>query len=199
MHQFDLDILYFFNRTIASPALDGFFDILTNVRYWYAVYAIAGLFLIYRYRFRGVAIVITAIILITATDSLAHYILKPLVDRQRPCSIPPSFSRRGQGVVDGEHLVSWIRLPSGMRYDESFPSQHALNNFAIAAFFVLLFKRSKWIHSLWFVALAISLGRLYQGLHYPSDVVGGEVIGIAIGFSFGICFRWLQIRWLQST
>jgi undecaprenyl-diphosphatase len=189
MHQFDLDILYFINRTLAAPWLDSVADIITNVRYWYAVYAIAGLFLIYRYRLRGVAIVITAIVLITATDSLAHYILKPLADRQRPCAMS----------INGEHLVSWIRLPSGMRYDESFPSQHALNNFAMTAFFVLLFKGNKWIHSLWFVALIISLGRLYQGLHYPSDVVGGAVIGMAIGILFGICFKWLQVRWLQST
>jgi len=182
MHQLDLDILYFFNRTIASPSLDGFFDVVTNVRYWYAIYAIAGLFLIYRYRLRGVAIVIAAIILITATDSLAHYFLKPLVDRQRPCAMMPT----------GEHIVSWIRLPSGMRYDESFPSQHALNNFAMAAFFVSLFMRNKWIDSLWFVALIISFGRLYQGLHYPSDVVGGAIIGMVIGFLFAILFMRLE-------
>jgi undecaprenyl-diphosphatase len=184
MHQFDLDILYFFNRTLASPWLDSVADIITNVKYWYAVYAIAGLFLIYRYRLRGVAIVITAIILITATDSLAHYILKPLVDRQRPCAM----------AINGEHIVSWIRLPSGMRYDESFPSQHALNNFAMAAFFVLVFKGNKWIHSLWFVALVISLGRLYQGLHYPSDVVGGTAIGASLGLLLASGYKLLESK-----
>ena len=149
-------------------------------------------FWIYRYKMRGVAIVIAAIILIASTDSLAHYILKPLVNRPRPCEIFPSCSARGRGVVNSQHIVSWIRLPSGMRFDESFPSQHALNNFAMAAFFVTLFKRNKWIHSLWFVALVISLGRLYQGLHYPSDVLGGAVIGISIGFLFAALFKMLK-------
>jgi membrane-associated phospholipid phosphatase len=193
MHQLDLSILYFFNRTIASEFLDGVADILTTVTYWYVVYVIAGMFLIYHYKLRGVAIVIAAVLLITTTDSLAHYVLKPLVDRQRPCATP-SFSRRGQGVVDGEHIVPWIRLPSGKRFDESFPSQHALNNFAMAAFFVSLFKRNKWIHALWLVALVISLGRLYQGLHYPSDVLGGAAIGISIGFLFAILFKVLERR-----
>jgi undecaprenyl-diphosphatase len=189
MHQLDLNILYFFNRTLASPWLESVADILTNVRYWYAVYAITGLLLIYRYKSRGVAILIVALILIAATDSLAHYILKPLVDRPRPCAL----------TLAGEHVVSWIRLPSGMRFDESFPSQHALNNFAMAAFFVLLFKRNKWVHSLWFVALVISLGRLYQGLHYPSDVLGGAVIGMAIGFGFGGIFRMVNKRVFSTS
>jgi undecaprenyl-diphosphatase len=186
MHQLDLSVLYFFNQTLAAPWLDTVADVVTNVRYWYAVYAVAGLFLIYRYKLRGVAIVIAALILITTTDSLAHYILKPLVNRPRPCT-------RVEGGAPAT-LVPWIRLPSGMRYDESFPSQHALNNFAMAAFFVLLFKRNKWIHLLWFVALIISLGRLYQGLHYPSDLVGGAVIGIAIGLLFGGIFRIVNKR-----
>jgi membrane-associated phospholipid phosphatase len=184
MHKLDLSILYFFNRTIASGFLDGVADVITNVKYWYAVYTIFGLFLIYRYKLRGVAIVIAAVILITATDSLAHYVLKPLVDRQRPCAI----------IASGEHIVPWIRLPSGLRFDESFPSQHALNNFAMGAFFVSIFKRNKWIHLLWFVALVISFGRLYQGLHYPSDVLGGTVIGISIGFLFAFLFNILERR-----
>ena len=184
MHDLDLSILYFFNRTIASGFLDGFADILTTVRYWYAVYVIAGLFLIYRYKMRGVAIVIVAIMLISTTDSLAHYVLKPLVNRPRPCALTEM----------GQHIVPWIRLPSGMRFDESFPSQHALNNFAMAAFFVLLFKRNKWIHALWFIALVISFGRLYQGLHYPSDVLGGAVIGISIGLLFAALFKVVERR-----
>jgi membrane-associated phospholipid phosphatase len=184
MHDLDLSILYFFNRTIASGFLDGLADIVTNVRYWYPVYAIVGLFLMYRCKWRGVAIVIAALILIITTDSLGHYVLKALINRQRPCAMR----------ISGAHVVSWIRLPSGMRFDESFPSQHALNNFAIAAFFVSLFKRNKWIHALWLVALVISLGRLYQGLHYPSDVFGGAAIGISIGFLFAFLFKVLERR-----
>jgi undecaprenyl-diphosphatase len=184
MHDLDLSILYFFNRTIASGFLDSVADIITNVKYWYGVYTIFGLFLIYRYKWRGVAIVVAALILIAATDSLGHYVLKSLVNRQRPCATTAS----------GVHIVSWIRLPSGMRFDESFPSQHALHNFAMAAFFVSIFKRNKWIHLLWFVALVISLGRLYQGLHYPSDVLGGVAIGISIGFLFAFLFNILERR-----
>ena len=63
--------------------MDGAVEILTNVRYWYAIYAIAGVYLIYRYKWRGVRIVVATLILVAATDSLGHYIIKPLVDRVR--------------------------------------------------------------------------------------------------------------------
>jgi undecaprenyl-diphosphatase len=194
MYALDLSILYFFNRTIASPFLDGFFDALTNVHYWYPVYAVAGIYLIFRFRWQGVWMVVLAVLVVAATDSLGHYVFKPLMHRSRPCAISPSFSRRGQGVVNGEHIVNWIRLPDGPRGDESFPSNHALNNFAIAAFFFTIWKRKRNVAWLFAGALLISLGRVYEGLHYPSDVLGGAVIGISMGILFAIFFKLLEKR-----
>jgi undecaprenyl-diphosphatase len=97
-------------------------------------------------------------------------------------------------VVNGEHIVNWIRLPDGPRGDESFPSNHALNNFAIAAFFFTIWKRKRNVAWLFAGALLISLGRVYEGLHYPSDVLGGAVIGISMGILFAIFFKLLEKR-----
>lgn len=192
MYSLDLSILYFFNRTIACGALDSFFDAITNVHYWYPIYVLAGLFVIYRFRWRGVWMVLGAILLITATDSLGHNVLKPLVDRVRPCATP-SFSRRGQGVVPAT-VVPWIRLPDGARGDGSFPSNHALNNFAQAIYFFLLWPRKKNAWWLFLVAFLISIGRVYQGLHYPSDVLGGALIGLAVGWLFALGLRFLLTK-----
>ncbi|SRR5579883_520490 len=172
MYGIDLSILYFFNRTLASSFMDGAMDVLTNVHCWFAVYVVGGLFLIYRFRWRGVRIVIAALLLVSATDSLGHYVLKPLVNRERPC----------KEISNGEHVVSWIRLPVGGRGDPSFPSNHALNNFAIAMFFVIVFRKSKSVRWLFLAAFLISIGRVYEGVHYPSDIAGGAVIGIAVGY-----------------
>ena len=172
MYSLDLSILYFFNRTIACGALDTFFDAFTNVDYWFPVYVLAGLNLIYRFRWRGVWMVVGAILVVSATDSLGHYVLKPLVHRARPCAQLPS----------GEHVVPWVRLPDGGRGDPSFPSNHALNNFAEASFFFMVWPRKRNAAWLFAVALLISLGRMYQGVHYPSDVLGGAVIGSIVGY-----------------
>lgn len=59
----------------------------------------------------------------------------------------------------------------------SFPSNHALGSFVIATVFCLNRKRYGW---LWFVlAFLISFSRVWVGVHYPSDIVGGIIIGIA--------------------
>ena len=47
-----------------------------------------------------------------------------------------------------------------------------------------LFPNYKWIFIV--VATLISLSRIYLGVHYPSDVVGGAIIGAAFGYLFSI-------------
>ncbi len=185
MYALDLSILYFFNRTIASGFLDSFFAALTNVHYWFPVYVLAGIYLIYRFRWRGVWMVVAAVLVVAATDSLGHYVFKPLMHRSRPCALLPS----------GEHIVNWIRLPDGPRGDESFPSNHALNNFAIAAFFFTIWQKKKNVAWLFAVAFLISLGRVYEGLHYPSDVLGGAGIGATVGYVIAIAYIRIQNRY----
>jgi undecaprenyl-diphosphatase len=60
----------------------------------------------------------------------------------------------------------------------SFPSAHATSSFAVAT----AMTRVDSLGALAFVlALALSLGRPYLGMHYPSDVLAGAVLGIALG------------------
>ena len=172
MYSIDLSVLYILNRTIACGTLDAFFGAITNVHYWMPVYVVTGIILVYRFRLRGLWMVLGAIAVVAITDSLGHYVLKPMVHRVRPCN-----------------TVSWIRLPVGTRGDESFPSNHALNNFAIAAFFYSIWEKKKNLRWLFFVAFLISVGRLYQGLHYPSDVLGGAAIGSAVGYGMATMYR----------
>jgi len=181
MHSLDLSLLHFFNQTLASPTFDAVANVLVTVRYWMPVYIVAGLYLIYRYKWQGVWLVLAAIILVTVTDSLAHYILKPLVARVRPCA-----------------TVSWIRLPDGPRQDPSFPSNHAINNFAIATFFAFEFRPRSLSITLFAIATVVSLARVYQGLHYPSDVFGGIMIGFAIGYAANSAYRAAERRFLRQ-
>jgi len=125
---------------------------------------------------------LAAILLIAATDSLAHYVIKPIAHRERPCATLPN----------GEHVVPWIRLPDGARWDESFPSSHALNNFAIATFFIVLFPNKRSMYWLYLAAFIISVSRIYEGLHYPSDVIGGAGIGVLMGYGFAYLFTALE-------
>jgi decaprenylphosphoryl-5-phosphoribose phosphatase len=80
--------------------------------------------------------------------------------------------RRPRPVLEG--LPPLGGAPSSL----SFPSAHATSSFAVAT----AMTRVDSLGALAFVlALALSLGRPYLGMHYPSDVLAGALIGVALG------------------
>ena len=80
--------------------------------------------------------------------------------------------RRPRPVLEG--LPPLGGAPSSL----SFPSAHALSSFAVAT---AMFRVDPATAGALVVALAISLGRPYLGMHYPSDVVAGAVLGVLLG------------------
>ncbi|MGN0299298.1 MAG: phosphatase PAP2 family protein [Lachnospiraceae bacterium] len=107
-----------------------------------------------------------------------NVILKPLVARTRPYEI-------------NEAITLLIAKPS----DYSFPSGHTSASFAVVA--ALCRQRSKlWIPSL-ILAILIAFSRLYLYVHYPTDVLGGLVIGLAFGWLGSYLAN--RIRWNRNT
>jgi undecaprenyl-diphosphatase len=104
-------------------------------------------------------------VLATAAAGLALLINQPLghlVDRTRPFLAHPTHA----------HLLI------SQSHDPSFPSDHATGAFALA-FGIWLYDRT--IGAILLVLAAIvAFARVYVGTHYPGDVVGGALIGIAV-------------------
>jgi len=65
----------------------------------------------------------------------------------------------------------------------SFPSGHTSQAFAIATIFSLKFHKASVIVPSVLWATAIGYGRIFLGVHYPTDVLGGAVIGVVSGFA----------------
>jgi undecaprenyl-diphosphatase len=102
--------------------------------------------------------------------------LKGLVQRPRPCV-----------------TLSDVHQLLGCGGAFSFPSNHAANTAAAAAFFQILYPRSGWIS--WPLVLAIGLSRVYIGAHYLTDVLGGWVVGGLIGAGVAWFLRnWSRFR-----
>ncbi len=115
----------------------------------------------------------TRIIGITMACSLifslifTNLLLKPLIDRPRPW------------VYALEHFGREIEILIQKPHDASFPSGHTSVSFAAAT---ALFMRNKKYGS-FALALATLIGfsRLYFYIHYPTDVFGGLILGVAYG------------------
>ena len=167
LYSIDLAIFYFFNHTISTGFLDKFFSIITSVNNWYIAYLILIGIAFFKGGAKGKIAVISLIFLIIITDQTGYRLLKELFERVRPCNALPD-----------------ALTPVGCAGGYSFPSNHALNNFAAAVFLLKLFPRYKWIFLV--TATLISISRIYLGVHYPSDVLGGAVIGAIFGYLFSI-------------
>ncbi|HZH71068.1 MAG TPA: phosphatase PAP2 family protein [Mariniphaga sp.] len=165
LYSIDLDLLYFFNHSLSSGILDSFFLLITNVRNWYLAYVILLGILIVKGGTKGRLAALGVILLIAACDQFNHNVLKEIFERMRPCK-----------------TLDDIITPAGCNDSFSFPSNHAFNNFAAATFFFLLYKNLKWV--LFTAAFLISVSRIYLGLHYPSDVFTGAMLGILFGYVF---------------
>ncbi|MBN1128995.1 MAG: phosphatase PAP2 family protein [Chitinispirillaceae bacterium] len=169
-----LDILYtwdealflFFNTILSLPLLDPFFTTITHGRFWIAPGAGLVLLLFLKLGWKKTGLLAAlSIATVAITDPLGAQILKPLFHRLRPCN-PDAF------VEGGRFLL-------GFKTTLSFPSIHAMNMFGQATVFSLLYRRC----TLWFFLFAglIGYSRIYVGVHYPFDVLGGAVFGMICG------------------
>jgi undecaprenyl-diphosphatase len=64
-------------------------------------------------------------------------------------------------------------------HDHSFPSGHAATSFACATVLAAAWPRARG--ALYALAVLIAFSRLYNGVHFPLDVFGGTVLGVAVG------------------
>ena len=167
LYHIDVAIFYFINHTLSNPFFDKFFPFITDVKNWYIAYIILWFVVFFKGGRLGKIAAILSIFLITASDQFSSAFLKNLIERVRPCNVLPDVYLRA--VCTGSY---------------SFPSSHAVNNFAVAVFFYRLFPKYKWL--LLSIATVIALSRPYVGVHYPSDIVGGALIGAAFGYLFSV-------------
>ena len=132
---------------------------------------------------RRSAALLGLLLLVIAIDLVGAREIKDAVQRVRPCN-----------VAD---LASSIHFVGGRRSGAySFVSTHTAYAFALAAFalFSLRQRRLALVLTLW--AAAVGYSRLYVGLHYPGDILGGAVWGVsAAALAQGLVTLASRLRW----
>jgi undecaprenyl-diphosphatase len=187
----DTQLFFLINRGMANPLFDVLMPALTHQGYLLMIPL--ALYILYagtRSRTTGgrtyaavaFAAVIIAILAVPLADALGN-ILKILVARPRPCQ-----------ALEGVRLL--VNCPSSF----SLPSSHAVTSFAFAVpLFILTrpFLPLAWRLAPFVLAAAVAFSRPYLGVHYPSDILAGALLGAAVA---GVmCRGFLKIDWRGRT
>lgn len=178
----DTEILLAINACHA-PWADTLMWIVSAKTTWIPLYVLLIALLVWRYRQPApttvkwlqkvpacVVMILTIVAAVGLADFIASGILKDWVARPRPSRVPEL-----EGVL---HLVNGYK--SG-RY--GFVSSHAANTMACGLLFSLIWRKKITTISLMLWVAANCYSRMYLGVHYPLDILGGLIVGalVAIG------------------
>lgn len=156
---FDESVLLWINQH-ASAGFDSFFVAFTELGGLIVVTAVSALLLgyfLYRKKYLKAILVAAGV----GGAALMNIILKSIFDRPRP------------------DLWEWLVVETHF----SFPSGHATASMALALVIVALLWKTKWraasIIGAALYIVSIGFSRLYLGVHYPTDILGGWLLGAA--------------------
>ncbi len=171
----DLSLFSFINQTLSNDFFDWIMPYIRNKTTWIPLYIILSVS-IYKKNSRDFLLLALCIVLaLIFSDSIISNNIKTMVHRTRPCD--------DLFMIDHLHLL--LKKCSG---GFSFPSAHACNHATLAIIFGQYFinRQHGWVICIIFIlwALTIAFAQVYVGVHYPSDVLVGLVIGSLNGIFF---------------
>lgn len=165
IQSFDQTLFQFINRDLSNSFFDILFPAITDLhktigfKLVFVPLLLVGL--LYLYRMRGLFIIIGLAFSLSLADKIG--------------SMGKNFWHRARPFQNIELDV--IQRSGAGHF--SFPSNHAANMFCMAFFLLYFFPKQKWIF--FTIAILVSFSRIYNGVHYPIDVLAGGALGSFIG------------------
>lgn len=163
MYNFNVDIdrliIDFIQKHIHNPFLDRIIPFITSLGNLGLIWIIICIVLIASKKYRKAGII--AIYSLIITTVLGEFLLKNLVARQRP-------------FINIPNINLLINEPTSY----SFPSGHTGSSFAAAFTFIKMIDNKILVIPLVLLACGIAFSRLYLIVHYPTDILGGIILGL---------------------
>ena len=185
-----MEIINIFDKTIIEFAhnlhtnykiLDFFFSLITHLGEGFVLILISAvLILIKKTRLCGINMMISLFISVL----IGAVILKPIIARERP-------------FADPIYYQYWIEAGKHLETSFSCPSSHATGAFA-AFFTIFLYFNKDYSFIAVLLALIIGFSRVYLMVHYPSDVVFGTFMGIAVSSAIYIVLNKTNIKLIKK-
>jgi len=172
--EWDQEILIYFNN-LGSKSFDNFWLITTNFLTWIPLFLFIIIHLNRGYSKKELRWVALSFLSMLVCLTAAIFLCKYAVGRLRP--------------VNELSLNPFLRVLIKPN-DFSFFSGHAASSFGIITLaYLFLRKHLNWSYFLFLWPLFFSFSRVYLGVHYPSDIIVGSLVGI---FFASVFFRMHQ-------
>jgi undecaprenyl-diphosphatase len=157
---------------LLNGAGNSFFDaimlFLSSTWMWVPIYVFLAYFFVKKSGVKGLINLGIVLITLLITDQSSVQLFKEVFERLRPCHDPT--------------LQEKIRLVAencGGQF--GFVSSHATNSFGLMVVSAGLVRNKTYTFILIAWALIVSYSRIYLGVHFPGDILGGMLLGIILG------------------
>lgn len=164
------------NQMFTSSFFDAIMPMISDQRMWLIPLGLLWLVFFFRTSRRGRIVALCCFVVVAATDQLSSSVIKPMVQRVRPCNVIPQTHYYDQDKELWIYTDKFAMTTYKSSY--SFPSSHAANMAGQAIYWSYFYPQISPV--LIAGALAVGYSRVYLGYHYPSDVAAGYFIGILI-------------------